>query len=172
MLEDELLDAVFKKDLQRVEELIEEGVDVNVFDMDNVTPLMYSVIASDYETARLLVENGADVNYEVLEGKFKGDTALKIAELLDNKKMQNILLGIDDEDMQEEEIVEEQEDDSQKNSNKEKNKFIKLVLLVFLICAFLFICLYMFGSTFSFSKTILFACLGICIIRLLYFFKF
>ena len=176
MLEDELLEAVFMKDAQRVEELIEEGVNVNVFDNDNVTPLMYSVIASDYEIARILVENGADVDYVVPEGKFEGDTALKIAEVLDDKKMQNILQRIDDEDEIDDEGIADEEyfDDLEieKQLNKEKNKFIKRVLLVFLICIFLFVCLHMFNSTFSIGKTVLFAFSGICVVRLLYFFKF
>ena len=180
MLENELLEAVFIKDTQRVEELIDQGAEVNVYDADYLTPLLYSVIASDYETARLLVENGADVNYVVPEGKFEGDSALKIAEVLNDKKMQNILQRIDEELEQEEEDFEDQEyvedeveyEDNEKQLNRKKNKFIKLVLLVFLICAFLFICLHMFNSTFSFIKTILFAFLSVCIVRILYFFKF
>lgn len=51
--------------------LIEKGARVN--NRDLITSLLYNVDeSSDFETARILINNGADINYRVLEAVIKG----------------------------------------------------------------------------------------------------
>ncbi len=44
--------------------LISKGADVNKIGYEECTPLMYEVYMHNYENIKLLIENGADVNYQ------------------------------------------------------------------------------------------------------------
>jgi ankyrin repeat protein len=60
---DDLHFAAGHGDLQRVQQLLTAGADINGFDDDmGWTPLHYAVVAEQYEVAKYLIEHGADVN--------------------------------------------------------------------------------------------------------------
>ncbi len=70
--EQELIDAAFSNDFQKVNELISQGVDVNaMFDMTGDTPLTAAADKGNTEMVRLLISKGAD-----LEAWSLGGTAL------------------------------------------------------------------------------------------------
>ena len=79
-------------DLARL--FIAEGVDVNYqYPLsrnyaDGMTPLLYACKWNNFEIARLLVENGANVNSRAVDG----NTALTIAETNGNNEMYNYLI--------------------------------------------------------------------------------
>jgi ankyrin repeat protein len=62
---EELFEAVEKGDIAVVKGLIEGGVDVNVRDKDNNTPLH---VTNNPEVAELLLKNGADLNARNKDG--------------------------------------------------------------------------------------------------------
>ncbi len=59
---DDILTAIYQKDLQALEQFTPE--DLNLTDQDGRTPLMHSVLAENADSilVRLLVQHGADVN--------------------------------------------------------------------------------------------------------------
>lgn len=60
----------YKNDLERVKELIEQGVDVNVTKTSSDTPLHHAVYNNNLEMVKLLVEKGkADVNTLISKNK-------------------------------------------------------------------------------------------------------
>lgn len=62
MQQNDLLRAVYRKDLAGVDALLEAGSDINARDPDGRTALMHAVLASDAdaETVAALIERGAD----------------------------------------------------------------------------------------------------------------
>jgi ankyrin repeat protein len=60
MSNSELIDAVTKNDLDEVRRLLNNGADLNAG--EGMTALMYAAQGGHFEVAKLLVENGADVN--------------------------------------------------------------------------------------------------------------
>ncbi|MFH1415362.1 MAG: ankyrin repeat domain-containing protein [Elusimicrobiota bacterium] len=61
--------------VRMAELLIESGADVNLCDIDGITPLVFAAHNNSFEVARLLLENGVDVNTK----EKNGATALMIA---------------------------------------------------------------------------------------------
>lgn len=60
---DGLLKATMKGKFNKVQYLINQGVDVNQYNCFNETPLMFAVAKGFYYIAKLLLDNGASVNY-------------------------------------------------------------------------------------------------------------
>jgi ankyrin repeat protein len=61
-LNEELLDASKKGDVEKVKKLLKEGADVNAKDRFGFTPLHYTALNGHFEVVKLLIERGADVN--------------------------------------------------------------------------------------------------------------
>jgi hypothetical protein len=61
-LNEELLDASKKGDVEKVKKLLKEGADVNAKDRFGFTPLHYTALNGHIEIVKLLIERGADVN--------------------------------------------------------------------------------------------------------------
>lgn len=53
--------------------LISKGADVNQIGAEECTPLMYEVYMHNYENVKILIDNGADVNYQ---SQYDGYTSL------------------------------------------------------------------------------------------------
>ena len=70
--------------------LIERGVDVNGFDRGGLTPLMQAAFNGRLETARLLLEHGAEVN---VRDHLSGRTALIMAVSSGNPELVELLLA-------------------------------------------------------------------------------
>jgi len=62
-LDFECLNAVFKKDIKKVKFCIMAGANVNVAVYGCISGLFRAVICGNFEMAKLLVEAGADVNF-------------------------------------------------------------------------------------------------------------
>ncbi|BBB26731.1 ankyrin repeat domain-containing protein [Amphritea japonica] len=63
----ELVGAAVNQDLERVEQLIQQGVDLNVLDEEEgLAALHVAVLNNDLKLARLLLENGADINLKTM----------------------------------------------------------------------------------------------------------
>lgn len=67
-INEDLLQAIKAKDIQKVKELLSRGADVNamgknIFGVDNITPLSLAASDGDTEIVRLLLEKGANVNF-------------------------------------------------------------------------------------------------------------
>jgi len=72
----QLCDAAMGNDIQKVNELIAQGADVNAKSRDGLTPLQCAVWNGHVGLVMLLIEKGADVN-EKLDNN---ETALSIAQ--------------------------------------------------------------------------------------------
>ena len=59
-------------DIENVQHLINAGVDINVQDENDMTPLMIASVAGHKELVEQLIKSGADVNLQ----NTSGDTAL------------------------------------------------------------------------------------------------
>ncbi len=57
----------------RIEQLLDEGVDVNLRNHDGVTPLMLTALFGRSDAAKLLVDRGADVSSKTKKGESLGD---------------------------------------------------------------------------------------------------
>lgn len=65
---DDLIAAIHAKDINRVRALLDAGANVNalaqnILNIGNISPLSYAISEDDTEIARLLIERGADVNF-------------------------------------------------------------------------------------------------------------
>nr|QBK92068.1 MAG: F-box domain and ankyrin repeat protein [Pithovirus LCPAC304] len=91
-LEPELMDAVYRRDVERVRELAEFGVDVNSKASGGLTmtPLMYATMAGgSVEIATILLDNGADILAKTTRDRI---TALIIATMEANVELVKFLL--------------------------------------------------------------------------------
>ena len=61
---DELTNAVKTKDIQKINELVSKGADINASDSYGATPLIYAVAHGQIEIVKLLIDKGAKVNAE------------------------------------------------------------------------------------------------------------
>lgn len=57
-----LIDSIKRGSKEMVKELIQQGADVNLRAIDNEPPLSYATAVQDYDSMKLLIEAGADVN--------------------------------------------------------------------------------------------------------------
>lgn len=67
-LNEELLDASKKGDVEKVKKLLKEGADANAKDRFGFTPLHYTALNGHFEVVKLLIERGADVNAKDKDG--------------------------------------------------------------------------------------------------------
>lgn len=63
-LDQQLLSAAEAKDKESIEQLIQQGANVQVQDQDGRTPLMIATYNHDVQSAQKLIEAGADVNIQ------------------------------------------------------------------------------------------------------------
>ncbi len=83
--------AAFGGDLAGVQAQLDAGADVNTKDGDGWAPLHYSANYGYKEIVQLLIGNGADVNATLLSGKYKGKTAVDIANQLNHPETAELL---------------------------------------------------------------------------------
>ena len=83
-----LMRAALNGNTERVKELLDQGVDINLKDDEGRTALIFAVINTHYETMKLLLEHGADVNVK----SNRGGTALMAAALAGDLRMVQALL--------------------------------------------------------------------------------
>lgn len=74
-----LLDAYYDENPEKIEQLLQRGVDVNIKDDEGLTPLMQVASFGEYEIAQILIRYGADVNMTSDEFIPKGWTPLMFA---------------------------------------------------------------------------------------------
>jgi uncharacterized protein len=63
-MEEQLIQAAERKDVDTILRLIEEGVDINTQDSDGRTSTMIATYNNDTELAKILIDAGADVNIQ------------------------------------------------------------------------------------------------------------
>ena len=85
---DQLCDAAMGNDIQKVNELLAKGADVNAKSRYGLTPLECAVWNDHIELVKLLIERGADVN-EKLDNN---ETALSIAESKNHSEIIQLLI--------------------------------------------------------------------------------
>lgn len=87
-----LIDAVHRKDIEEVEQLLACGEDVNQQDENNDTALISACCSIKYgdwlDIIRLLLENNATINHQNRNGR----TALMFAAASENRELVNLLL--------------------------------------------------------------------------------
>jgi ankyrin repeat protein len=83
----DLLEALKTGDMAMVEQLLEQGADVNAKDEDDVTPLMMAALMGNTDAVQTLLAKGADMTPS---DKF-GWTALKYAECAGQDEIVDIL---------------------------------------------------------------------------------
>jgi hypothetical protein len=71
-----LVDAVRKKDITLVKQLIGQGADVNMKNSSGQSPLLFAVTTKNVEIMKLLIENGVDINKKFENGNFPLDLAI------------------------------------------------------------------------------------------------
>jgi len=85
----EFISAVKKNDTRKVIQFINDGMDVNIVDEKNGwTPLHYASSKGFDEIAKILIENGADID----KRDYKGRTPLHIAAKMGSVKVAKVLL--------------------------------------------------------------------------------
>jgi len=67
-IEGDLLNAIEKGDAEEVEELIENGADVNARTVNGIPALIFAAMKGHAEIVKILIENGADVNGKTTYG--------------------------------------------------------------------------------------------------------
>ncbi len=85
----ELLKAAKDGDLNRVKELVKQGVDISFKDIFGYTPLLVAAIWGHKEIVELLIANGANINLYSKEGS---RTALHLAAEGDSKDLVKLLI--------------------------------------------------------------------------------
>lgn len=63
-MNEQLIQAAERKELETIKRLIDEGVDINIKDSDGRTATMIATYNNDVTTAKVLIEAGADVNIQ------------------------------------------------------------------------------------------------------------
>jgi ankyrin repeat protein len=84
----ELFDAIESNDLAKIQELIEAGINLEIKNLQDNTPLLYAIKKKRTEIATLLIEKGADVNAK----DSNGDTPLIVASQKGNKEIVSLLI--------------------------------------------------------------------------------
>jgi ankyrin repeat protein len=82
-----VLQAVIKSDIALVRQLIAQGADVNISNLNGCSPLLVAVGSENLEMVELLLEAGADVDAD----NHKGFTPLMAASCAENWDMQKML---------------------------------------------------------------------------------
>lgn len=81
----QLCNAIETGNTERIEELITDGVDIDAVGRENVTPLLWALMDSEFECFKLLLEHGANPNVELLShlnarGEIRpGDSVMHLA---------------------------------------------------------------------------------------------
>lgn len=87
--ESALIIAAAAGDTAKVKEMLDQGVSVETRDLDvGLTPLGHAAWFGHIDTARLLIEKGADVNAK----KSDGTSVLVIATMRNHKDLANMLI--------------------------------------------------------------------------------
>ncbi|WHY95300.1 ankyrin repeat domain-containing protein [Peribacillus simplex] len=63
-MDEQLIQAIDRKETERIRNLIEQGADINTQDSEGRTPTMIATYNNDVETAEILIKAGADVNIQ------------------------------------------------------------------------------------------------------------
>ncbi|EGV00120.1 ankyrin repeat-containing protein [Mycoplasmopsis columbina SF7] len=99
-----IFDLIKMKNYQELTKFLKQGVDVNIFsDQDDntfgISPLSYAINFFDYESAKILIENGADVNLTNSKGEnclsniFRRENAMNFTfDTVENKYLEKILV--------------------------------------------------------------------------------
>ena len=87
--EDEFLNAVYRGEIQRVEEMLSAGENANKHDSYGQTPLILAAYANRAEIAEVLIAHGADV----AGTDYEGETALHCAAKKQNVAVAKVLLA-------------------------------------------------------------------------------
>lgn len=85
--ESKFFSACIRNDVETVEEMLERGIDVNMQNAFDATPLHRAIHEDNMEVVRLLLEYGADVTIEDYYGK----TPLQKAHNHSRKRIQKII---------------------------------------------------------------------------------
>lgn len=89
MASSRMVEAMNANDVTTVQRLIEEGEDVNAFDLANVTyPLLWAVRQGHVDLVRYMLERGADI---AAQGE-EGESPLMVAAFLGDQTMVSLLL--------------------------------------------------------------------------------
>ena len=84
--------AVKDGDLEAVQAFLDKGVSANARSFQGGSPLMYSVTRNRLEIAKLLIDNGADINF-----RYNGKTLLHLAAEKENTSKEIVQLLIDND---------------------------------------------------------------------------
>ncbi len=84
-----LLNAAAKGDTQRVKDLLDQGVNVNVKDQQGATPLAHAAWFGHIDAAKLLIERGADVNAKKTSAD--GSSVMELATMKGHKDIVGLL---------------------------------------------------------------------------------
>jgi serine/threonine-protein phosphatase 6 regulatory ankyrin repeat subunit B len=85
--QEQLIDACCKGNTEIVEELVNNGVDINTVDTDGDTPLHEACFGGHVNVIKLLLGNKADINIANKDG----NTPLHLASFNGNKEIRNLL---------------------------------------------------------------------------------
>lgn len=88
-MQDQLLDAAYENDVEKIQSLLSEGKDINVVDEDGVTALYEAVRKKSYDAVETLLKQGADSNKQYYKNKY---TVLHMAVEDNDKRMTELLL--------------------------------------------------------------------------------
>jgi ankyrin repeat protein len=84
---DELTEAILSNEESKVKEIIDSGeVDINTKDTEDIYPLEKSLVFSNYEMAKLLLDSGANPDIETSSG----ETIREIVNKDDSKMMKDL----------------------------------------------------------------------------------
>ena len=68
-LQDKLIAAIPSNDIDKIKKLLDKGTDINyVYKPRNITALIYAIHKADDKTVEFLLRNGANPNYDPLQG--------------------------------------------------------------------------------------------------------
>lgn len=90
-INEELLNAVKNRGMNEISAALKKGADVNYEAETGMSPLSYAQGENDLEIAKVLLENGADVNYRYQSDQLK--TVLHFAAMDEQYEMLKLLIA-------------------------------------------------------------------------------